>query len=495
MGIATGTQNVYHLRDSAMPAFNQMIMAGSVAAADPADVNQGVTVVRVQWNMADLPPAGSAARDLPAGLRVAGRRRAARCRATRLAREAGRHNNMSYREIAFADFDLLDDTGAGPLPSSIVVDAFGTPVIRAFQLRFTQAIGSFLTERLLVEIERTSDNGSVEKALFPLERRRLGAARSGRRRRRLGEPRRAGHHRQRGAGGRRRQTAVTFAGDFACALQHQKVALRAVIHSARPGAKPVEIAEESFDVQVIAQAPPTTGTATGSDPPQADSLVFTDFATLAQPQPADKSFGPIDAGRFRITSVFQASSATKAYAVAPGVVMVQQVDAQRVNLVLRPLQQPGLGMTPVKYYVYRGLRLDHFLDPANPSLVRPLAGAPELVSRLWPIHIGQNGAAPFSSVALGFDPANQPATARIDQFFFAAGSTIQYALAKGGEWLGDFFHSGGNEFGFEILLEEGTAQPTFQNIRQATHVIDVSTLPATSDSERFARSAWRGKRS
>lgn len=482
MGIGTGARNVYHVRDlTVLNQFNQLIPAGSVAPADPANINTGVTVVRAQWNQADLPPAGTidAVYLLVYVSPVDGLRQG---------REAGRHNNMSSREIAFADFDLFDNTGAAPLPSSVLVDAFGTPKTTPFQIRVTQTIGAFTTERVQIEITRTNDNGSTDRAIFRQQgaawqlRDQGGAAVTWAH---LTAPVVTGSANP--AAGR--QTNITFAGDFACALQHQKVSFRAVIHSARAGAVLVPIAEESFDVQVIAELPPTpSASASDPNPPQPDSFVFTDFATLGQPQPADKSFGPIDADKFRVTSVFRAATAPKAYAVSAGVVMVQQVDADRVNLVLRPLQQPGLGMTPVKYYIYRGLRLEHFLDPANHALVRPQAGAPEFVARLWPIHLAQNPpAAPFSSAALGFDPANQPDTATIDQFFFASGSSTQYALAKAGEWLGDFFHTGNNEFGFEIVLEEGTAQPTFQNIRQATHIIDVSALPATNDAERFTK--------
>jgi pyrrolidone-carboxylate peptidase len=479
-GITSGLRNVYHVRGAA-PQFNRLIPAGSVPAADPNNVNTGVTVVHARWNQADLPPAATirAVYLLAYVAPVDGERQG---------REAGRQNNISYREIAFADFDLVDDTGAAPLPSSVRVDAFGTPRTTTFQIRVRQTIGSFATERVQIEITRTNDNGSTDRAIFQQNgtawelRDQGGAAVTWAH---MTPPVLTGTVTV-AAGA---QTNVTFAGDFASALQHRKVSFRGVIHSTRGGAVLVPIAEESFDVEVIADAPPTpSASASDPTPPQPDSFVFTDFATLAQPQPANKAFGPIDANRFRVTSVFTAAAAPKAYAVAPGVVMVQRVDSDRVNLVLRPLRQPGLGMTPVKYYIYRGLRLDHLLDPADNALVRPQAGAPELVARLWPIHIAQNPpATPFSSAALGFDPANQPDASTIDQFFFASGSGTQFALAKAGEWLGDFFHTGNNEFGFEIVLEEGTAQPTFQNVRQATHIIDVSALSAGTAEERFTR--------
>ncbi len=480
-GISSGVRNVYHVRDTTVPLrFNQIIPAGSVAAADPNNVNTGVTVVRVQWNAVDLPPVatGDAIYLLAYVSPVDG---------VRQGREAGRHNNISYREIAFADFDLFDDTGATPLPASVNVDAFGTPRTTTFQIRARQSIGSYITERLQIEITRTNDNGSTDRAVFRHDGAGWqlldpgGAAVSWAH---LTPPVLAGT--ATAAAGA--QTDVTFAGDFAAALQHRKVTFRAIIHSARGGPL-VPIAEESFDIEVIADAPPTpSASASEAVPPQPDSFVFTDFAILRQPQPANKAFGPIDANTFRVTSMFTAATAPKAYAVAAGVVMVQRVDNNRVNLVLRPLRQAGLGMTPVKYYIYRGLRLDHLLDAADNSLVRPQAGAPEFVARLWPIHTAQNPpATPFVSTALGFDPGNQPDTSTIDQFFFASGSGTQFALAKAGEWLGDFFHTGNNEFGLEIVLEEGTAQPTFQNIRQATHIIDVAALPASTDEERFSR--------
>jgi pyrrolidone-carboxylate peptidase len=468
-GLGTGNANVYHVRANPTPSadYNILIPAGAIPASDPGNLNSGVTVVRIRWSAAHLPPAFTphAIYLLAYVSPVDGERRG---------REAGRHNNMSYREIAFADFGLLEATGPAPLPSSVQVDAFGTPLVTPFQLQVNQAIGFFQTERVQIELSRTSDNGSTERAIYRWDGAawRLedqGGAAVGWAH--LSPPVDA----VTSAPAAGSQRNVNFAGDFACGLQHQKVSFRAVIHSARAGAVRVPIAEESFEVQVIAETPPTPGaSALFPEPPRADSFVFTDFASLTA-QTAGQSFGPQSSGSFRITSVFRAATAPKAYAVAPGVVMVQPVDAQKVNLVLRPLRQPGL-------------RLDHFLDPANNALVRAQAGAPDFVSRLWPVHIGQNPVGtPFSSVALGFDPANQPAIERIDRFFFAAGSSTQYALAKAGEWLGDFLHSGSNEFGFEILLEEGTAQPTFQNIRQESYSVDVSALPETSDAERFTK--------
>ena len=480
-GITTDALKVYHVRDTTVPnVFNQLIPAGSVSAADPNNINTGVTVVNVQWNQANLPPAGTA-HSIYLLVYVSP------VDGPRQGREAGTNSNMSFREIAFADFHLNDNTGAAALPSSVNVDQFGTPVVTQFRFRFNQTVGSFLTERLVVEITRTNDNGSKDRAIFRNVAGVWQLADQG------GGAVTWAHvtapvDTVAGTPVAGRRTDVYFAGDFSCAMQQQKVVFHGVINSARPGAVLVPIAEDSFEVQVIAPAP-ASPFIQSTDPvqPTPDSFVFTDFATL-QTQTVARAFGPLDANRFRVTSVFTANAAPRAYAICPGVVMVQRVDANRVNLVLRPLRQAGLGMTPVKYYIYRGLRLDHFLTAGDNSLVRPQAGAPDFVARLWPIHIAQNpGPPPFTSVALGYDPGNQADADKIDKFFFAAGASIQYALAKAGEWLGDFFHTGGNEFGLEIVLEEGTAQPTFQNIRQTTNIIDVSALPATNDTERLTK--------
>jgi hypothetical protein len=481
-GITGGTQKVYHVRDTAVVNVpNQPIPAGTVVKADPNNINTGVTVVRVQWNAADLPPVGT-----PFGIYLLAY--VSPVDGARQGREAGRNNNMSYREIAFADFNLLTPMNL-PLPSSVNVDEFGTPVTTAFAVQAVQSIGSMLTERVVIEISRTSDNGSVETAFF----RRTGAA--WRMEDAMGNPgitwatmtaptQFGSATLATGA-----QTNISFAGTFACAMQHHKVTIRAVIHSARPGATRVPIAEESFDITVVANVPATpSATATNPAPPAPDSFVFTDFATLVAQPSANKSFGPIDSGHFRITSLFTAATAPKAYAVTSGVVMVQVVDANRVNLILRPMRQPGLGMTPVKYYIYRGLRKDDFFNAANTE-VRPAAGAKEFIARIWPVFIAQNvmPTPPFPARALGWDPPNQNPTAKIDEYFFATGSNFQYALVKAGEYMADFYHTGGNEFGFEIVLEEGTAQPTISNVQLADYVIDVSGLLENTDAQKLTK--------
>ena len=188
-GISSGALNVYHVRDTAAAnQFNQLIPAGSVSAADPTNINTGVTVVRAQWNLADLPPAGTlhAIYLLVYVSPVDGRREG---------REAGRHNNMSFREIAFADFDLFDDGRSGP--AALVgrrrrgrhAEDDAVPDSR-------HADDRVVHDRARADRDHAHERQRLDRPRdLPSRRRRLAAARSGRRGGHLGAPDRARPHR------------------------------------------------------------------------------------------------------------------------------------------------------------------------------------------------------------------------------------------------------------------------------------------------------------
>ena len=228
--------------------------------------------------------------------------------------------------------------------------------------------------------------------------------------------------------------------------------------------------------------------------------------TAVDVQTNDITYGPVSTGppadkenKFRVTSLFKASADVKAYAAVAGTVMLQRVSDEAnpgaylpdvVNLVIKPYKQPMPGFTPVKYFIYRNLRLDNFLmggSAADEKFVRAEAGASAFIQNQWAIHTAWNSAAPFESVKLGYDPANQSGSAEIEGLFHRQNPYEQLPFVARGDHIGDFrANAGADGFGIEIILE-GDFQPGYDYVRKYNEVIiDVSGMPSGTAQEKFS---------
>ncbi|MEA2339317.1 MAG: hypothetical protein QOE82_3324, partial [Thermoanaerobaculia bacterium] len=241
-------------------------------------------------------------------------------------------------------------------------------------------------------------------------------------------------------------------------------------------------------------AAPSSGRLSGRSPaavvPQ--SHFFADHGSLTQ----GSGYGPKSTDEYRVTGLVKAPADVNAYAAVNGMVMIQRVADKTnpgtylgnvVNLVLKPFKQPIKGFTRVKYFIYRNVRLDSFLKGASATdeaLVRNKAGGSQFIQNLWVIHTAQNGAAPFKSTVLGFDPPNQPGTAAIDKWFHRQNASEQLPFAASGEQIGKFYANSGNDsFGIEIILE-GPFEPDYENVRTSTEtIIAVPATAAGTDSQ------------
>ncbi|MEO6045933.1 MAG: S8 family serine peptidase, partial [Candidatus Kapaibacterium sp.] len=257
---------------------------------------------------------------------------------------------------------------------------------------------------------------------------------------------------------------------------------------------------------------------------------FTAIADLDLQSDPAKAFGPQSESQFRVTTSFTSSVADlPVYAVTSGVALVQRVvkedgslDDQTVNLIISPKGGSSIDFKPVKYFVYRGLKIGDFLGGTGYSEVRemPPDGNNDGISAfIKQIHknaqiryeesAGANPNAPdvpnpaegpLSSKVLGWDPGEPdvggvpvPPIAStndmlLERFFRTVGSTVQLPYVPRGMHLGNF-NTDGSEFGFEIVLEGNHGKPlTLAYARSAVHVIDVVVEAADSESaERFRR--------
>lgn len=181
------------------------------------------------------------------------------------------------------------------------------------------------------------------------------------------------------------------------------------------------------------------------------------------------NYGSISSNQYRVTSLFNGSvSGTEpmAYAVTSGkVFIVQQINnANRVNLLLRPDKQPT-GAPSVKYFVYRGLLKDDFLDASTSyTTIKPAAS---------------NDSKLISKIRKGTDSlkALELYTSLADVFFvddLFIKNDNQFATVEKGDSIGRFNTiSSLLDYGFEIMLNESCYSPNLNIARLDVNIIDI----------------------
>lgn len=184
-----------------------------------------------------------------------------------------------------------------------------------------------------------------------------------------------------------------------------------------------------------------------------------------------QAFGIVDENTFRLTSSFSVSSATMAYSICKGVVLVQPqtgAETTKVNLILRPFVQPFAGLN-VKYFIFRGLQKADFFTPQN--IVKTSDNnASDFVKKLWTnyndFYEGEDQPS-FKASLIGYDPNVSGSTPLSDLFFKKSilteeGENDAYELPiiDIGKSLGSF---GSGECGIDVVLNYGDYKHDFNN--------------------------------
>src|SRR5699024_3918394 len=207
---------------------------------------------------------------------------------------------------------------------------------------------------------------------------------------------------------------------------------------------------------------------------------FTETSISAQA--ANQAYGVESADKFRVSSMFTISTATKAYAMMKGTILLQQQasDANKVNLILRPHDQKELKL-PVKYIIYRGLQINDFItnndlsDPAN----KVKTSGSELLDA---IKIIQQNRAPNENIPLEalFGNELMPSNDKnIDDFFFKnLAPSSQLFMIDCGIELGKF--AVGN-IGIEIILENPEFYVDVELAKEPEHEREVNGISDTAE--------------
>ncbi len=408
------------------------------------------------------------------------------------------NNNFSFRELSFAKLRLTQDDALSALDNHLEVDALGTVVAKNFRVEVRTMTLSFTVERVEVQLTARKTGAVEEVQTFKFTAGAWSMAPAALAWATLNPPREARRPDGTDPVAAGEQFDVNFSGTYRVDKSFTQLEIKVRLLSNFRDHAVAEVAH-TVNVYEVQPLPQGVGLAQSATVPKPASFAFADMASLTQN--ASQAFGPVhdpaDANsrqnRFRTTSLFRSLSAVKAYAVVDSLVLLQRDPANNdtVNLVLQPLVQPVAGFTPVRYFIYRGLRLSDFLagsSGADAKKIRAKAGASPFLTGVWTVFEGLNpGVTEMPSTVLGYDPDQQTGTDKLDALFFQVGGAQLPVVLKGAE-LGSFHHNAGNrDFGCEIVLEEGGYEPDLAFARLAEHVIDITGLPTATGAQRFAR--------
>lgn len=234
------------------------------------------------------------------------------------------------------------------------------------------------------------------------------------------------------------------------------------------------------------------------------SYFFTEGGLTAQATNSD-AYGPINASTFRITTRFGLTN-KKAFAVTGGQVLVLpqagSQNAAKVNVIIKPLKNIDVGI-PIKYFIYRGLKKNMFVNGLNILESNDSTNTP-FMKKVWTdLKTFNDLTNPLPNVPATLFGYNETEadTITLDQKFFnlhdetTSDPNKNYSLAiiEAGQYFGDFSDNGG----FEIVLDEGAYQQEKSDTgfvinlgygRSADVVLNVADIAANPDiSERIYR--------
>jgi hypothetical protein len=238
---------------------------------------------------------------------------------------------------------------------------------------------------------------------------------------------------------------------------------------------------------------------------------FTDIDALSE---QSSSFGPFDDSNdtsfdtYRLTSMHESSnSITKAYAIADGEIIIQQVSGigneHLINLILRPSVTFPQTIGKIKYIIYKGLIKESLVDELETPFQIASASNNDLTYDIWSSRNVKNqeidnrdGLPPgttnlpalASSIGYDFSILNGFDDEIEVEFLFEQLGTNK-SIVKSGWHIGNFNNS---SFGMEIIIENIGFPFKLKSARVFENILKVSKLDGTeSNYEKFVH--WHKK--
>ncbi len=226
---------------------------------------------------------------------------------------------------------------------------------------------------------------------------------------------------------------------------------------------------------------------------------FTDVDLLPVQDPSNAygstSFGADASKKFRLCNLFTGGSGIlKVYAATSGEVFIQEVknEPDLVNLILKPDNQPLNNYTPVKYFVYRGLKKSHFLSGSDVISDSSAFKTTDLMKRMWEVRKNINADKKeidsnyvdekLERADLGLYPVGATLSLTDDNLIANMFDLNTFQRVQAGWFIGEFETS--KDYGFEIMLD-GNYKHTLADVREKDHILEItgSQYPAAESIE------------
>lgn len=223
----------------------------------------------------------------------------------------------------------------------------------------------------------------------------------------------------------------------------------------------------------------------------ADFFFFTEAEKLITQINPDNAFGPMadESGfeRFNVTSLHStASSDIKAISCCSGdvIVVADAIDPLRINLLIRPHEQPGIGLPGIKYIIYRGILRNSLIS----GLEIAARDTNDLTESIWDsqdkrnlswdksVGNGQTTTTPPQLSSLEVIVDSGTSTTLISSLFVnpITGEVQHPLIEKGGLHIGNFDT---DNFGIEFIVDEIGFEPTLEYLTLQQYIIRVALLP------------------
>jgi hypothetical protein len=229
---------------------------------------------------------------------------------------------------------------------------------------------------------------------------------------------------------------------------------------------------------------------------------FTDYDLLTA-QSSTQAFGAagmttvlgVNYDQYRVTSLHTSTGTPRAYAICDGTICAQidSVDPTLVNIILKPLDQPAINFVPIKYYIYKGIKLNSLVntitneisDTSTMQLAISIRDSQAAWNTQYDVaHTNPPGTtidkASANSLgihytALASSPNQVLDSDGIDTLFYRENADFQLPNIQAGWSIGEFSTT---QFGIEIVLDNIAYIPEVSLVRKFENYISVSQLPA-----------------
>ena len=219
----------------------------------------------------------------------------------------------------------------------------------------------------------------------------------------------------------------------------------------------------------------------------ADFFFFTEPNNLEEKQEANQAFGVIDENNYRLGNLFTLTAKSKLFAITRGKVLVQPTTghSDKVNIILKPEEQPNLNFPKVEYFIYKGVEKSSLISGTQVAS----RSKNDLTKTVWEAHdqlveqeVENIGAEPLAEQALGLaynangtDDFLATDDSPLDLAFYHNRNTL--SSVDPGDHVGDVL---AGDLEFIIITEKVGVQPTFKIAREWDSKMSFSPLAEES---------------